>query len=164
MSTSELPRKILVAVDFSDATDTVVQAAITLAKAFSAKLLLLHSVEAPPDPALLAYEPDLLFGGIEPDPTVIRENLAKRFHQEHERLLAISQAVRDAGIECNALLVQGNSDEVILTTAAKHQVEMIVLGSHGKGVADQLLLGSTSRGVLHKAMVPVHVVPTRDEP
>ncbi len=63
-----MPMKILVAVDFSDATQQVVAQAKRLAQAFSAKLLLLHSVEAPPDPGLLAYEPDLLFGGIEPDP------------------------------------------------------------------------------------------------
>jgi nucleotide-binding universal stress UspA family protein len=155
--------KILVAVDFSDATQKVVAQAKLLAQAFSAKLLLLHSVEAPPDPSLLAYEPDLLFGGIEPDPAAIRGTLAERFRHEHERLLQFSQAIREAGIDCNALLVQGQSDDVILALAVKHQADMIVLGSHGKGVAAQLLLGSTSRGVLHKANVPVHVVPTRDK-
>lgn len=154
--------KILVAVDFSDATEKVVEQAKSLAKAYTARLLLLHSVEAPPDPTLLSYEPDLLFGGIEPDPTLIRGTLAERFRREHKHLLQLSQAIREAGIECNAVLVQGKSDTVILDAADKHQADMIVLGSHGKGVAAQLLLGSSSRGVLHKAKIPVHLVPTRN--
>jgi nucleotide-binding universal stress UspA family protein len=154
--------KILIALDFSDANDKVLEQAGRLAQAFSAKLLLLHAVEVPADPALLSYEPELLFGGIEPDPIVLRETLAGRFRQEHEQLLQLSRQMRDAGIDCNALLVPGKSDEVILAMADKHQADMIVLGSHGRGVAAQLLLGSTSRGVLQQARVPVHLVPTRD--
>jgi nucleotide-binding universal stress UspA family protein len=154
--------KILVALDFSEASQKVLEQARFLARALSAKLLLLHGIEASPDPALMAYEPELLFGSIEPDPATLRETLAGRFRQEHERLLAYSRQIRDGGIDCNALLVRGKSDDVILAMADKHQADMIVLGSHGKGVTAQLLLGSTSRGVLHKAKVPVHVVPTRD--
>jgi nucleotide-binding universal stress UspA family protein len=154
--------KILVALDFSDASQKVLDQAKSLAEALKAKLLLLHAVDVPPDPTLLAYEPELLYGGIEPDPLVLRETLAGRFRHEHEHLLQLSQQLRDAGIDCNALLVPGKEDEVILAMADKHQADMIVLGSHGRGVAAQLLLGSTSRGVLHKAKVPVHVVPTRD--
>ena len=154
--------KILVALDLSDASQKVLQQARLLAKALSTKLLLLHSVEAPSDPGLMAYEPELLFGGIEPDPTTLRETLAGRFRHEHDRLLQLSQELRDSGIDCNALLVRGRSVEVILAMADKHQADMILLGSHGRGVTAQLLLGSTSRGVLHKAKVPVHVVPTRD--
>ena len=154
--------KILVALDFSDASHKVLDQARILAEAFNARLLLLHAIDVPPDPALLAYEPELLYGGIEPDPSVLRETLAGRFRHEHEHLLEISQQLRDAGIDCNALLVPGKEDAVILAIADKHQADMILLGSHGRGVAAQLLLGSTSRGVLHKAKVPVHVVPTRD--
>lgn len=154
--------KILVALDFSEATQKLLDQARLLAKALSAKLLLLHGIEVPPDPALMAYEPDLLFGGIEPDPAVLRDTLAGRYRHEHEHLLQLSQEMREAGIDCNALLAQGKSDEVILAMADKHQADMIVLGSHGRGVAAQLLLGSTSRGVLHKARIPVHLVPTRD--
>ena len=154
--------KILVALDFSDASHKVLAQGRLLGEAFAAKLLLLHAIEAPPDPALMAYEPELLFGGIEPDPSVMRETLAGRFRHEHEQLLQHSRQLRDAGTDCNALLVPGKSDQVILNMADKHQADMIVLGSHGRGVAAQLLLGSTSRGVLHKTRVPVHVVPTRD--
>jgi nucleotide-binding universal stress UspA family protein len=154
--------KILVALDFSDASQKVLAQARLLAQAFPAKLLLLHGIEASPDPALMAYEPELLFGGIEPDPSVLRETLAGRFRHEHEQLLQLSRQMRDAGMECNALLVPGKSDQVILSMADKHQADMIVLGTHGRGVAAQLLLGSTSREVLHKARIPVLLVPTRD--
>jgi nucleotide-binding universal stress UspA family protein len=154
--------KILVAVDFSAATEKVIQQGKRLANAFSAKLLLLHCVDVPPDPTFIAYEPDLLLGGIEPDPASLRDTLAERYRHEHDRLLAMSRSIREAGIDCSALLVQGPSEDVILEVSERHQADMIVLGSHGKGVAARILLGSTSRGVLHKAKVPVHLIPTRD--
>ena len=39
-------------------------------------------------------------------------------------------------------------------------VDMIVVGSHGRSAMYQLLVGSVSEGVLHKSECPIVVVPT----
>ncbi|MEN8177611.1 MAG: universal stress protein [Pseudomonadota bacterium] len=155
--------RILVAIDFSDAFEKVLKEAGVLAKALSASVTLLHVTEPEPGTVFTAYEPDPLMGGIEPDPKAIRDAVAQRYHQEHKRLQEISQRLRDAGLDCIALLVQGNGAEQILAEAEKLPADMILLGSHGKGMAAKLLLGSTSEGVLRKSSAPVHIVPTRKQ-
>jgi len=132
-----------------------------LGAAFSATIILLHVTEAEVGQGFIAYEPDPLMGGIELDPQVMRESVAKRYQLEHNRLQQFSEEIRSGGVDCVALLVPGDSVEVILQEAEKHSVDMIVLGSHGKGMAARLLLGSTSEGVVRKSTRPVHIVPTR---
>ena len=75
---------------------------------------------------------------------------------------AIAQRMRDAGIDATGLLVQGATIETILNEASKHDVDMIVLGSHGRGAVYRALVGSVSEGVLRKSARPVLVIPTRE--
>ena len=154
--------KILVAIDFSDAFDKIVKQAEVLAGALSATVTLLYVTEPEPGTVFSIYEPDPIMGGIEPDPKLIRDAVAERYHQEHKRLQEISQRIRNSGVECTALLVQGHGADEILAAAEKLPADMILLGSHGKGMAAKLLLGSTSEGVLRRSKVPVHIVPTRE--
>lgn len=141
---------ILVGVDFAESARKIIDQSAILARALGAKIWLIHVAE--PDPAFVGYEAD---------PTVLRDAVAKRYHEEHRRLQGMSRGLRDDGLDCVALLVQGATVETILREATTVSADMIVIGSHGKGVLQRLLIGSTSEGVLHHAEIPVHVVPTR---
>ena len=143
--------KILVAVDLSPAAQPVLEQARLLATAFRAQIWLLHVAE--PDPA---------FVGFEADSKVMRDLTAEHFHDEHRGLQAMADQLRQAGLDCTALLIQGATVETILQEAQRLGVDMIVTGSHGKGKMQRLLLGSVSEGLLHESTVPVHLVPTRD--
>ena len=44
----------------------------------------------------------------------------------------------------------------------KLDIDMIVVGSHGRGVMYQLLVGSVSEGVIRKSKCPIFVVPTHE--
>lgn len=59
-------------------------------------------------------------------------------------------------------LVDGSPVDV-LVEASRH-VELVVVGTRGRGGFTGMLLGSTSDGVLHHAKSPVMVVPDREDP
>ena len=141
---------ILVGIDFGESSHLITQAAAMLARGLAAKIWLVH-----------VAEPDPEFVGFEADSTPLRDVVAKRYHAEHRALQAIAEALRDEGLDCVGLLVQGATVATLLHEAGNLPADMIVVGSHGKGVLKRLLIGSTSEGILHRADVPVYVVPVR---
>jgi len=141
--------QLLVAVDFSDSSRIVIESVKNLAKAVSGKVWLLHVAE--PDPEFVGYDVD---------PPEMRDAVARKFHREHQHIQELSKELRAKGVDCEALLIQGPTVETILRESEKLSVDMVVLGSHGKGILRHILLGSTSEGVIQKSSVPVLVVPT----
>ncbi len=141
--------KLLVAVDFSESSEELIECVKEWGKVMSAKIWLVHVAE--PDPEFVGYEVD---------PPEMRDVVASRFHKEHQQLQQCSQELRSEGLDCVALLVQGPTVETILREMEKLSVDVVILGSHGKGVFKHLLVGSTSKGVLQKSSIPVLVVPT----
>jgi nucleotide-binding universal stress UspA family protein len=141
--------KILACVDLSDSTEIVVKKTAELAKKLSGKVWLLHN--ALPEPDKLEFKAD---------PIAAREALAKRFRTEHRQIQQLAEGLRQAGIDSTALLVHGPTVEIILKEAADLDVDIIIVGSHGRGAMFQLLVGSVSEGVLHKSQRPVLVIPT----
>jgi len=141
---------LLTGIDFSESAEKIIDETKILARGLNAKIWLVHVAE--PDPAFVGYEGD---------PKVMRDVIAKKYHEEHRKLQTIGQELRDDGLDCVALLVQGATVETILAEASKVEADMIVIGSHGRGALKRLLIGSTSEGVLHRSEIPVHIVPTR---
>jgi len=142
---------LLVAVDLSSASEKIYTQAAELAKAFSAKLWLLHVAEPEPD-----------FLGFKAGPISVREDQAEQYHKEHRELQGIADTIRASGIDATALLVQGPTVEMILKEASSLNADMIILGSHGMGAVYRALVGSVSEGVLRKATCPVLIVPTHN--
>ncbi|MEN8444066.1 MAG: universal stress protein [Cyanobacteria bacterium J06555_13] len=149
--------KILIAVDLSEATEKIVKASQKIAQHFVSQIWLIHVAQ--PKPELLTFDAG---------PKTERDFLAQRFRQEHSEIQTISKRLRKTGIETTALLVRGDvelgetTSDTIMREANKLQVDMIVVGSHGRGMMAQLFVGSVSQGVLSKAECPVLIVPTSD--
>ncbi len=141
--------KLLVAIDFSDSSQQMFEYVKELGKVLSGKIWLLHVAE--PDPEFVGYEVD---------PPEMRDAVARRFHKEHQQLQRLGQELRSEEMDCVALLVQGPTVETILRQIEKLSVDMVILGSHGKGILRHLLVGSTSEGVMQKSSIPVLIIPT----
>ena len=142
--------KLLVALDFSDRMEKILKQVKKIAIPLRANVWLIHNAE--PEPDFLEFKAD---------PLSARESLAKKFHQEHQQIQKIAEQLRTEGLQAKALLVHGSTVETIIGTAEKLDVDLIILGSHGRGAMYQLILGSVSAGVLHKSRLPVLVIPTR---
>jgi nucleotide-binding universal stress UspA family protein len=142
-------KTILAAVDFSPVSNDVIEHATALAAALHAALWLLHV--AAPDPDFVGYDAG---------PDSVRRAVATELHDVHRRLQARSAELRERGIDCTALLLQGSTADTIVREAERLHADLIVLGSRGHGALRRALLGSVSEHVLHHANRPLIIVPT----
>ena len=139
---------ILVAVDLSPASKKVVAAAADVADVTGASIYVLHAAEPEPD-----------FVGYDAGPQTTRNAVADRFREQPRELQGIAEDIRDSGLDCEALLVQGPYVEKIISESGKLSADIIVIGAHSKGLLSRVLLGSVSEGVLKESRIPVLVVP-----
>jgi nucleotide-binding universal stress UspA family protein len=134
--------RILVALDHSAVTDRVVAAAKDLASLSKAKVWVLHLRER----------------------EVIGRMGLVPAESDTEAMAAVDGAVKaliQAGVDAHAEVretVFGHAAREILADAKQHDVNVIVMGSRGRGDLAGLVLGSTAHKVIHLADRPVLVV------
>jgi nucleotide-binding universal stress UspA family protein len=139
---------ILVAIDFSEVTERLLEQAFRLAEAFGADLRIVHVVA--PDPA---------FVGFEAGPSTVRQKRAKELRKEHRSLQYMGERARARGLEAKTLLLQGPTVETLLDQADKGRADLILAGCHGHGRLYKTLVGSVSEGILRNPPCPVLLVP-----
>jgi universal stress protein A len=138
-------KHILLAVDFFEQSQVVTAKAKSLAEINQAKLSLIHVVENLPIPDS-GYGWDASF-----EVDLTSEFLASA--KKKLVLLGDSLGVSEDGIKVEL----GSPKYEITRIAEENQVDLIVVGSHGRhGLA--LILGSTANGVLHHAKCDVLAV------
>ena len=144
---------ILVPVDFSDGTEAVLLQAERLAKAFRAKIWLVHVAVV--EPAFVGYDVG---------PGFIRDSVADQLRSEHQQLQNRERYFRRKGVDATSLLVRGDPADKILDEIDRLRVDMVVMGSHGHGTVHQFLTGSVCSDVLKRSHCPVLVVPKHVAP
>jgi nucleotide-binding universal stress UspA family protein len=140
-------KSILVPTDFSDASAGPMKYALALAEAFGARLHILHVL----DNALAAWEAE---GLIEPPADYFRtieESARKRMSQ----VLTESQK---AAFKVHIELRTGSPYAEIVQYADEQHIDLIVMGTHGRGGVAHMLLGSVAEKVVRKAPCPVLTV------
>lgn len=142
--------KLLVAIDFSEATTKIIEHLRKMICKTDSTIWLLHV--AMPDPDFVGYE-------VGPDTE--REFIAKKFRNQHIELQKIAEEISKEGVEVTPLLIQGSTVETILEEAEKLKADAIIVGSHGRGAMYKLLVGSVSEGLLHKTKIPLMVIPAK---
>ena len=145
-------KNILAPIDFSDVTDEVINSAAEFAKAFSAKLWIVHV--AAPDPAFIGYDVG---------PQHEREWRADTLREEHKTIQEKVRLLEREDINAEGLLVQGPTPDTILKEATKVHADLIVVGSHGHGALFKLLMGSVCEGLVRKASCPMMIIPSHKD-
>lgn len=139
--------KILHPTDFSVCAEGARAQAIWLARTLGAELILLHvAVEAP------LYAEGML--GMKQVQQVYD---AQRKWAE-ETLEARTTESCDTGVSGRWKLAVGAPAAEIVRAAEEEGVDMIVMGTHGRGGLGQLLLGSVANRVIRLAAAPVLLV------
>ncbi len=135
-------KHILLATDFSECCDDVSAKAKTMAENSSAKLSIVHIVDYLPSI-------DSLYGPVIPAEIDLTEQLLSSAKEQ------VASKANNLNIPNDQQWVElGSPKYEIVRIAEENQVDLIVLGSHGRhGLG--LLLGSTANGVLHHAKCDV---------
>ena len=146
-------RTLLVAVDLGKASTPVASRAAELARALSAKIVLLHVVE--PKAAVLPG------GKAKHAPTAAAWPLRtpKSQAQLEERLNAIAEPLKTAGIEVKTSVVAGLLADEILDQSVKCRADYIILGSRGKASQHLVSRQDALTGMLRRLKCPLIIVP-----
>jgi universal stress protein A len=131
-------KKILFPTDFSTSSDAGLEQATSLARDTGASLLIVH-VEEPP----AAYGGgEMYYGVLEPDNT---------------ELVKMLEAVvpHDANVPYEHRMLMGDPATEIVRLADEEKVDLIVMGTHGRGGLRRLLMGSVAESVVRHANCPV---------
>jgi len=140
--------KILVAIDGSEPAWKALDLAIELARHRQARLLILH---------VIPYEPIAeglrAFAATEHVPYEDEEALVHFARTLGDSLTRDAEkSARRAGLTAvQGRTAEGRPADQILALAAAERVDMIILGSRGRGDAKALLLGSVSHKVANQA-------------
>ena len=126
-------KSILVAVDLSAGTETIVEGAARLAQRFDGRIRVIHVVS--------------------------REPCADEYREREAELQRIGDRLWKRQIVAKALLVQGPTVETILDEARCWGADLVVLGVRKDRDASDAVLGRVSDGVVRGTSCPVLVVP-----
>lgn len=148
-----LPRadRVLVPVDFNASTRQVIGVASRIAEHYHAAITLAHVVD-------LEYYPYYGFGS-DPFPEIKNEMV----EASEDKLTELASELQAAGIVATWATVHGHPAAALKELAEERDVDLIVIGSHGRSGFDRAMVGSVSEKVLRSAHCPVMVVNTGDE-
>ncbi len=151
MSTIAL-RRILVPTDFSDCSSAALRYGLAFAERFDAHLHLLHSVQSPFDQPWAAE-----VYAVSEDQF---ETAAREKADEQLARLAAESGRSAAQVTCMTAI--GAPFRSIVTYATEESIDLIVMGTHGRGAIAHLLIGSVAENVVRKAPCPVLTVRLRE--
>jgi nucleotide-binding universal stress UspA family protein len=141
-------KNVLVATDFSEPSAVALAYGRELARTFAAKLCVLHIAESViSTPGLEFYGASItdLHGSIE---AAARREMDALLTEEDRRQLGAEGVVR----------VGANVAPAIVEYAEEAEVDLIVMGTHGRGPLTHLLMGSVAERVVRMAPCPVLTV------
>jgi nucleotide-binding universal stress UspA family protein len=139
------PRKVLVATDFSSASDEAIDRAIEMAKQSGAEVEIMHVVE-------LAEEFPFGTTYFDSDLGALYANIDLQLSERADRF-------RKAGLACETRIVEGSASTEIAARGQSIGAELIVVGTHGRTGLAHAMLGSVAERVVRRASCPVLTVP-----
>lgn len=140
---------ILVATDFGDAAETALAYGRELAGRFGAKLHVLHVVQ---NVYLNAFDSANLMATA---PT-LQQDLEDALRKRLNELLIDSDG---SGPPTRGSVVTGNSPALGIVDYAKdHHINLVILGTHGRGGLSHIVMGSVAERVVRLAPCPVLTV------
>jgi nucleotide-binding universal stress UspA family protein len=134
-------KQVLIATDFSDASERAFAYAIAIARRYSSALSVMHAI--PPEPReQIPLEP-------------LPKELNRRRLEAEDKMKQLGETARMSGLKPHLLLERGPVWDVIASAIERENVDLLVLGTRGRSGLQKLALGSVAEEVLRLAPCPV---------
>ena len=145
-------KKVLFCTDFSENSDYAFEFASGIAKRDKGLLYILHVIPANPQ--------------IEYIESVVSEETLKEVQKNIQEDLDNNHKERylkkvEYGIRYEIITRSGREDEEIIEFAKKENVDIIVMGTHGRTGIEHVFFGSVAEKVLRRSPFPIFVIPYR---
>lgn len=140
-------KTVLFATDFSAGSDFAFQYALSMARKFDSKLIIVHIINEPVDLRGF-YVPHISFDKLEEEIEQGAEKLMDKFCRTH---------MSDFN-NYESFVLPGIPYDEIINKAVESEADLIVLGTHGRTGLDHVLFGSTAEKVVRKSPVPVMTI------
>jgi len=136
-------KHILIATDFSPASELATEYALGIARRYGSQLTLVHALSPEPREPIPMDSPRDLDG--------------ERFKAE-QRMTELTEKVTKTGVSSRLRIERGRIWDVLSSLIQREDVDLLVLGTHGRGGIKKLALGSVAEEVLRRADCPVLTV------
>lgn len=140
-------QKILIPTDFSPVADNALDYAIEIAAPFKSELYLYH--------VFTIHKVDYNWDFPE-DEQPYKRKLEKKM--ELTKLKFLDKITRK-GLSIETIVEEGNISSIFKRKVAKHEINLIIMGSKGASGLEKVIFGSVAAAALQKTTVPVLVVP-----
>lgn len=155
-------KKVLIALDYDRSAKEVAQLGFSIAKAMKAEVILLHVLADLAYYSTPGYTPILGFSD---------------FSHTQFMKMADVDGLKKAGLQfldkmkhhldddpsITTAIEEGDVADMVLKTALRSHVDIIVIGSHSRKWLDKILVGSTAEKVLGQTSKPLLIVPVKEE-
>ena len=136
---------ILIAIEHSDADETIIGHVTQLAKLTGASLLLVHVADG--------------WAARNFEQLELRES--EEMKADRAYLEQLAERLNAAGLETRCKLALGDPATELIKTSREERVDLIAMSTHGHRFINDLLRGTTADKVRHEVSVPVLLLRAR---
>jgi universal stress protein A len=142
-------KKIVCPIDFSEFTDEILKYAVNITKKFNAELHLIHII-----PNLNYFTPYESF--LTPENLVaIEKNIEKEVEKDFEKVM------KDINMPLKKIVKTGVTFVEIIDYIKEEDIDLVVMGTHGRSGIEHILIGSVAEKVVRKSPCPVLTIRPR---
>ena len=135
---------ILLATDFSPASDRALDYAASLARRYCSAIYLTHIITLDGYPMV--------------SPEFAASSLERRHAEAANKFRKLLKSGRLFALPYKAIIQEGNLWAAIEELIKKYHIDLLVVGTHGVGAVRKVLIGSGAEEIFRKARVPVLTV------
>ncbi len=146
--------RILVPLDGTDHSETILPHATELAQKFAATLVLLRVTMSRGEALRQTVSPEPMAAA--PISLDVADSLVDAQDEAAGRYLAgVRQRLESSGVSCETVVVEGNTTITLPEVVKQQRIELVAMATHGRAGLSRFFLGSVADSLLHDVHIPV---------